>query len=58
MLLININYDIEQIWETFPEYEDATKNYAEFKAAIISYHPEASGEFEYSLQDMESLVGE
>ena len=38
-LLQYVNYDIEQIWETFLEYEDATKTYAEFKAVIILYYP-------------------
>jgi hypothetical protein len=57
-LLRYVDYDIEQIWETFAECEDPTKTYEEFKAAIISYYPEASGEFKYSLRDMDSLVGE
>ena len=35
-LLQYINYNIKQIWETFPEYKNATKTYAELKAAIIS----------------------
>lgn len=57
-LLWYVDYDTKQIWETFSEYEDATKTYKEFKAAIISYYPEASEEFKYSLQEMDSLVGE
>ena len=57
-LLQYINYDIKQIWETFPEYKDITKTYMEFKVVIILYYLEASGEFKYSLQDMDSLVGE
>ena len=42
-LLWYINYNIKKVWEIFPEYEDTTKTYAEFKAAIISYYLEASG---------------
>ena len=42
----------------FPEYEDTTKTYVEFKAVIISYYLEASGEFKYSLRDMDSLIRE
>ena len=57
-LLCYVDYDIKQIWEMFPEYEDTTKAYAEFKAVIISYYPEASGEFKYSLRDMDPLVRE
>ena len=57
-LLRYVNYNIEQIWETFPEYKDATKTYVEFNTVIILYYPEASGEFKYSLQDMDSLIRE
>ena len=48
-LLWYIDYDIDQIWKTFPEYKDATKTYTEFKAVIVLYYLKASGEFKYSL---------
>ena len=53
-----VDFDIEQIWKTFPEFSDATKTYANFKAAILIHYPDASGDYVYSLRDMDLLIGE
>lgn len=53
-----IEYDIEQIWEIFPKFEDATKTYNNFKKVVLSYYPDMSEELRYSLHDMDYLVGE
>lgn len=53
-----VEFDVEQIWKTFPEYADATKHYADFKAAILVHYPDASGDYVYSLRDMDLLIGE
>jgi hypothetical protein len=53
-----VEFEVEQIWKTFPEYTDATKNYQDFKAAILIHYPDASGDYVYSLRDMDLLIGE
>ena len=53
-----VEFEVEQIWKTFPEYTDPTKSYAEFKAAILIHYPDASGDYVYSLRDMDLLIGE
>ena len=53
-----VDFDIEQIWKTFPEFSDPTKTYLQFKAAILVHYPDASGDYVYSLRDMDLLIGE
>ena len=53
-----VDFDVEQIWKTFPEFSDPTKNYAAFKAAVLIHYPDASGDYVYSLRDMDLLIGE
>lgn len=53
-----VEFEVEQIWKTFPEFTDATKTYQEFKSAILIHYPDASGDYVYSLRDMDSLIGE
>ena len=48
-----VDFDIEQIWKTFPEFSDPTKTYLQFKAAILVHYPDASGDYVYSLRDMD-----
>ena len=51
-------FDTEQIWKTFPEFKDATVSYDDFKKAIMAHYPDATGDFVYSLRDMDLLIGE
>jgi hypothetical protein len=53
-----VDFDIEQIWKTFPEFSDPTKTYQHFKTAILVHYPDASGDYVYSLRDMDLLIGE
>jgi hypothetical protein len=53
-----VEFEVEQLWKTFPEYSDLLKTYDEFKAAILVHYPDASGDFVYSLRDMDTLIGE
>ena len=53
-----VEFDVEQIWKTFPEYSDPTKTYTAFKNAILVHYPDASGDYVYSLRDMDLLIGE
>jgi hypothetical protein len=53
-----VDFDTEQIWKTFTEYTDNTSAYQKFKDAILTHYPDASGDFIYSLRDMDQLIGE
>jgi hypothetical protein len=53
-----VDFEVEQIWKSFPEYIDATKTYSDFKNAILVHYPDASGDYVYSLRDMDLLIGE
>ena len=53
-----VEFEVEQIWKSFSEYSDAEKSYQEFKAAILVHYPDASGDYVYSLRDMDQLIGE
>lgn len=53
-----VEFDVEQIWKTFPEYSDPQKSYKDFKSAILIHYPDASGDYVYSLRDMDLLIGE
>lgn len=52
------DYETEQMWKTFPEYVNGAKTYQDFKDAILVHYPDATGDFVYSLRDMDSLIGE
>jgi hypothetical protein len=53
-----VDVDTEQMWNTFPEYLQPTLTYADFKAAILEQYPDATGDFLYSIKDMDLLIGE
>jgi Aspartyl protease len=53
-----VDFDTEQIWKTFPEFTDILKSYDQFKAAIFVHYPDATGDFIYSLKDMDLLIGQ
>ena len=52
------NFDTEQIWKSFPEFKTPSVSYEEFKKTILYHYPEASGDFFYSISDMELLISE
>jgi hypothetical protein len=53
-----VDYSTEQIWKTFLEFLDDNKTYQNFKDAILVHYPDASGNFVYSIKDMDLLIGE
>ena len=53
-----IDVNTEQIWKTFPEYILTAHSYTEFKDAILYQYPDATGDFIYSIRDMDQLIGE
>ena len=57
-VLCYVDFNTEQIWKTFPTFIDNNKTYNDFKDAILVHHPDASGNFVYSIRDMDLLIGE
>ena len=53
-----VNFGTEQIWKTFPEFLDNNRTYTNFKDAILVHYPDASGNFVYSIRDMDLLISE
>jgi hypothetical protein len=52
-----VDFSTEQIWKTFWEFLDNNKTYENFKDAILVHYPDASGNFVYSIRDMDLLIG-
>jgi hypothetical protein len=52
-----VDFSTEQIWKTFPEFLDNDKTYQDFKNGILVHYPNASGDFVYSIRDMDLLIG-
>ena len=57
-VLCYVNFGTEQIWKTFPETLDNNKTYTNFKDVILVHYPNASGDFIYSIRDMDLLISE
>lgn len=57
-ILRYVDFETERIWKALPEYKAVAKTYLEFKEAILSYYPDATGDYIYSLRDMDILIGE
>ena len=53
-----VDFDIEEFWQTLPEFKSSLATYSDFKAAIFSMYPEASGNYLYSLSDLDLLLKE
>lgn len=52
-----VEFEVEEIWRTFPEYASATATYIAFRDVILQHYPDATGDYVYSLRDMDSLIG-
>jgi len=52
------DFETEQLWKSLKEYSDATKTYPDFKNEILQHYPDATGEYVYSIRDMDVLIGE
>ena len=46
------------MWKIFPEFINANNTYKEFKDAILDQYPDATGDYIYSIRDMDMLIGE
>ena len=58
MVLKYVDLELEEVWQRYPEYKTQTTTYAAFKAAILAHYPDATGDYMYSLADIDSLIGE
>jgi hypothetical protein len=57
-VLCYVDFSTKQIWKTFLKLLDNNKTYENFKNAILVHYPDASGDFVYSIRDMDLLIGE
>jgi hypothetical protein len=53
-----IDFSSEQIWRTFPEFANPASTYQNFKDAVLAHYPDATGDYIYSVRDMDHLIGE
>ena len=53
-----VDFEVEEFWQTLPEYKSSLATYNDFKATILSHYPDASGDYTYSLCDLDSLIRE
>ena len=58
MVVQYVDMELEDVWSSYPKFKDQTKSYINFKDAIIDHYLDASGEFLYSLHDIDALIGE
>ena len=56
-VLCYVDFNTEQFWKTFPEFIENNKTCNDFKDVILVYYPDASGNFVYSIRDMDLLIG-
>ena len=53
-----VDFETEQAWKSIPEYANTAKTYQDLKEAILFFYPDASGDYLYSLRDVDDLIVE
>lgn len=53
-----VDFETEQTWKTFPEFRNEGSTYLNFKEALLVHYPDSTGDYVFSIRDMDSLVGE
>ena len=53
-----VDIHTELMWKIFPEFINANNTYKEFKDTILDQYPDATGDYIYSIRDMDMLIGE
>ena len=53
-----VDYTTEQVWKAIPEYKGLANTFDDFKKAILKHYPDASGDYIYSISNMDMLIGE
>jgi len=51
-----IEPDLQDLWEAFPEYSDATKTFEDFKEALL--HSYTDKDNRYDMRELDQLIGE
>jgi hypothetical protein len=51
-----VDFEVERVWKTFPEYANAAVVYTDFKKAVLVHYPDAEGDFVYSAVDLDTLL--
>ena len=51
-----VDFEVERVWKTFPEYASAATSYTDFKKAVLVHYPDAEGDFVYSAVDLDTLL--
>ena len=53
-----VDFETEQTWRALPEFSDNNKLYNDLKDEILKHYPDATGDYVYSIRDMDMLIGE
>jgi hypothetical protein len=56
MVLKYVDMELEEIWARYPDYKNQAATYNDFKKAILSHYPDTTGEYLYSLADLDTLI--
>ena len=52
------DFETEQIWKSFAEFGNLASTYQNFKDVILEYYPDASGDYVYSMRDVDVIISE
>ena len=52
-LMCYVNIGVQCLWKAILEYKVTMTSFADFKKAVLKYYPEASGDFIYTLRNMD-----
>ena len=53
-----VDFEVEEFWRTLPEFRNPLATYEEFKSAVLSLYPDASGDYKYAISDVDFLIRE
>ena len=51
-----VDYDLDQVWRTIPEFKSSTATFDDFKAAILAYYPNSTGDYVYNLREKDAHI--
>ncbi|KAF7297477.1 hypothetical protein MIND_00981500 [Mycena indigotica] len=53
-----LSVDDQDLWESLAEFNDATKTYEDFKAAVVKLYPGSDTDRKFAMSDLDALIGE
>ena len=53
-----VDFSVERVWKTFPEYGNNAKTFLDFKQAILVHYPDAEGDYVYSVNDLDKHIND